>query len=1696
MTVAVSSAARLRASLTLGASLAALALAQNAQAQSACPGVVQGNVCLVTVEGSSGAVDAANNPVFILTNNGTITGGPAVSQGGSSTLVVLNNGTITATNGTAISGAYRLSSYVDNKGTINGNVVVADPPQPNVFTFGFITFISNTGSVVNGDVTLASNGFTRANFIQRGADDGVTGTISAGQGLDIYTRSYTTSQSLALAQALPATFEIAGYEALGTDTTLTLTGQSGTISLMGDGNVVNEGTISRGPSNEAIGYYGTTVNVIRRPQIPLGQPGSFLAVFYGPGLNSFTNNGTVNGDINNLGTASFINNGTISMTSTTNGMVIAGKTDAAFTFVNSGTIAMSDDGARPAGLSVVREFDGGVDAGVRLRSAVFTTQTADVSITNSGQITGGVDARFAADDLTFTNSGLIAGHVSSTAGYIPGVYINAGQLGIHVGDESHYDGASATVVNTATGEIRNGLVLDASTLAASIDNRGTIGIGYAGDAIRVDQFLDAETIDNTSFDFDNSGTINGNVELNLGTTTVTVQNSGNLNGAGAPVDQDTFPDLIFNGGGIALAVENATVGDQTVSFVNSGTIATTARAQTGVVIELDSDDDRDNIVDVSGVSATVNVTNSGTISATGGATIVTRQFATFLEEGQVLVNPMAALAVDASDIPAEAVITIDNQAGGVIRAGGTPNVLTPNGYSAVPNGVDGALTVAVFASGKTINITNAGTIQGGAGSNFGANLVSNNVEPRDGYLAGAIHTEGDEYGSDDETAVYIASRDTVTNTATGTIIGSIDLGGNDDTLANNGSITGDIYLRDGNDSVSNYGTLTGNLYLGSGDDSFTQAVSAVFNGTADGQDGNDTFNLDLTGGGTIDQSIYTRLLNFEVFNLVGQGQVDVDLGDDDDDFANDGELEGDVNLGNGSNSFENSGTVAGNVTSGDGSDDIGNDGTVDGSVGLGEGDNTFENTGTVTGDVSGGDGTDDVANEGEVGGSVNLGGGDNALNNSGSVGGDITSEDGDDAVTNGGTVGGDVNLGGGENQFTNTGEVGGEVASGFEDDSVTNNGSVGGSVYLDGIPAPDPDQQQAALAYQRTLMRVTQALEPTGGDDTFTNSDVVEGGVFAGAGNDTVTNTGTIGGDLDLGDGNDTLVLQGSWAIGGTTDGGAGTDAVNLTLRGGAQQQALDLARFTGFETLGIGGSGIGVVSGNVAFTQINVGANRLIGAAGSTITGNVAVAAGGTFGSAGTVNGNITVASGGTLSPGASPAVMTVNGDVSLAAGSTTVFEFVPAPGQSDQLLIDGTLTIASGATLNLTGNRPLTPGTPYDLIVADQISGQFTIGTWDKSLVQGFLRYVDGAATDRLQLLGTFVFQSAQGPQPTAAVNYVNSLLLGGTASTALNAAIPQLLDNSGFASVAAFSLLTPEPYASATQLGVETGLSVAKASRKGLVEVAADEPTLFGFGTGFGAWRTLAADGTLGTSRARNHETGLIGGIGFGSSTASAGAFVGYLDGRQRIAALDAQTNVDGMLAGIASHLGGAGFTLDALAGYHWGKAETQRSVPAGGSAGDDYTLRTLVLDAHAGYALDLAGLSVTPAAGVTHISVRRAAATEAGSAAYGLNVAGERHAATFVDGSLALAGAADRAIRPWASVGVRHQLEGDLVFATGSLLGSAATFTVPGAPRKDTVVTAGAGLETDLVPNVSVSAAYSGEFGGGSGNGVTIGLRARF
>lgn len=310
-------------------------------------------------------------------------------------------------------------------------------------------------------------------------------------------------------------------------------------------------------------------------------------------------------------------------------------------------------------------------------------------------------------------------------------------------------------------------------------------------------------------------------------------NEGTIIGAHYALNPNTFWEVAF-GAQAALEIDNETYGDNALAFTNSGTLLTTVHAASGVTIEVEAGDDDPDEGEVALIgNVSVDVVNSGTISATGGATLVPQQFATWLEPGQLLVNPMAALAVDATDVNGESVITVDNQEGGVIRAGGALQVVTPNAYVPAANAPADLYTVAVYAAGKTIEITNSGRIEGGRGSTLQPNMVMEDFEFHETFLAGAIQTAGAEYENADGDEVYVASVDRVTNTASGVIVGSINLGGNDDVLHNAGRIEGAVHLGTGDDvlELGESSIIEDVVDLGDGDD---QVVLAFGEGVTTG----------------------------------------------------------------------------------------------------------------------------------------------------------------------------------------------------------------------------------------------------------------------------------------------------------------------------------------------------------------------------------------------------------------------------------------------------------------------------------------------------------------------------------------------------------------------------------------------------------------------------------------------------------------------------------------------------------------------------------------------------------------------------------------------------------------------------------------------------------------------------------------------
>ncbi|WEK01644.1 MAG: autotransporter outer membrane beta-barrel domain-containing protein [Candidatus Sphingomonas phytovorans] len=606
-------------------------------------------------------------------------------------------------------------------------------------------------------------------------------------------------------------------------------------------------------------------------------------------------------------------------------------------------------------------------------------------------------------------------------------------------------------------------------------------------------------------------------------------------------------------------------------------------------------------------------------------------------------------------------------------------------------------------------------------------------------------------------------------------------------------------------------------------------------------------------------------------------------------------------------------------------------------------------------------------------------------------------------------------------------------------------------------------------------------------NNMIVNTGTIIGDIVLGAGNDSIDNSGVIKGAVSLGAGDDRLTLRGG-AITGLIDGGAGNDSIDIM--GGSSAAPVALGSITNIEALRMA-SGLATISGTASLGDVTLSGGRLIGLAGSTIGApTINVGAGATFGSAGTVNGNIAVA--GTLSPGASPGTMTVNGNVALAASSVSLFEITPAV--TDKLVVNGAVSIAPGATLQLAADRPLTPGKSLDLIVASGgISGSYG-GVVKSSSLAGYVSIQGG----RLTLLGLFLGDVTLSPQAQRAVGYVNDLLISGRASTAFVAAAPQLTNAAGLANSSAFAQLTPEAYASVGQVAVEQGLELADAGRSQAFGTLRDSPGLFSFGSTLGNFRTLSG-GTQGASRAQINGYGFLGGVGWGSTDWAIGGFIGYLTSRENLAERGARSTVDSVVAGVHGRWTDGRLGVKATIAYDGGSADTRRTLP-GGSARGEYDLRTWTGDLNVDYAVPVGhGWMVRPGLGATVIQVVRDRVMETGGSVYALNVARARDNAVFVDGALTFSRdmRSEARVRPYLSLGLRYQATGRTLDAIAALGGGGYGLVAAGVPRAPLLVTATAGADVRVSEKFVLFGALKGESGNADHRGgVSAGFRMAF
>ncbi len=1635
----------------------------------------------IDVTGDIAATTNSAIRVLALTRN------PGEYSSDGNTLAITSRGALTLEQGAANTTNSAVSLDGGSSFTNAGSITVR---KRDAGTFGTLYAIS--GSTVVNDGTIALDGATGIGATQ------VTnnGTIAQVAGGATSRGLYSWGGGMRLTNT--GTIDVAGVAVLG----------SYGLTIDNKGRIASSGDVAIGSDNYAI------ATITNRADGTIAGSGTAIRISGG----TLDNAGTITGTVD-LG-SSWNDRSFSSATYSARGGTIAG--DLLFGRGDDTLIAYDD----VTGVSGTIDGGDGTDTYVHARETTGTV-TLGTALPRGFEVEG---VRTLGADTVVT--------IAAAAPVATGLSVFG-------------DGA---IVNTAdiTGQVttyRNDDWSSSSTpVLAGFTNRATLHDGFDGRVLRFENdaggVITAQTASQAgavnlsqgeTLEFVNAGRIDRGARRSAvgayAQTVVTARNSGAISG-GFEASTQTSGDMtapqpmavsLVNSGTISTdrsaaaielyAIDGAGIIDANVTLDNGGTIEATGAG--GNAAYLASYGYSQNNLPLSGTRQ-IAITNSGTIRANDGGTVLTNPFFPGLDQTHTDIG--AGLLLFADDT-----ITITNTATGTIEA-------------------TGALSSAVLVSGGALDLTNAGTVRGG-GSFTAQNYGTTST------VAGAIDTQ---FAGDGARIVN-----------TGTIIGAIATGAGDDRIENYGTLTGDVFLGDGDDTflhrasatltgtvdagngldgliidataggtvrasqfvnferfsqigagavdyvgafqsdtigvaggtiavaagdtlsstgpvtitgsdgaetVDNAGTIAGAVELGAGDDTYVDSAGSSVLGTLDGGAGVDTYRVALSG----DRSGIGARSGFEQLAVTGNGALALTLDQSFDTVA----------LAGTGLALTLAGNTVGAVTGSDAAETLDVDGDIP-RVALGAGNDTLAlGTTTAAGSYAGGTGSDTLrftaaapaTLTGIASGFETIALTGNALTVTGTLGasGDMATL-GDGAQTlllaNGGTIAGTVDLGAGNDNFSLApgGTLAGTVAGGAGDDIAT-----------------------VTLAGDRTLAAALTGFETLAstGTGTLTLTGAQRYGQVLSGTDLTVANDGSLTtSTLRMGAGNARLTIAGGFA--GAVDGGAGTDTVAVS--GGSASAPVAFTDVAGVEAFGMS-AGYATVAGNAALGAVNLGGGRLVGLANSTLTASrFDVASGATFGSAGTVNGNVVVA--GTLSPGASPGIMTVNGNVTLAGGSLSVFELTPTV--SDKLVVNGALQIAGGATLQIVPVGTLRAGTSYDLITASGgITGGFTTVTKPVSLFGVIVQ-----RADRIQLLGQFLTDARFSAQVARSIAYANATLAVQPATSTLFDSLPALVEASGASNARGFAQLTPEAYASATQLGIDHALSLAQVARSNALATDRDDAGAFTFAQTIGQWHTLQGDAAQGSNAARAQSYGFLGGVGYGDRGWMVGAFGGYLNGRQQIGALGARTRADGVVAGVHGRYGadsGWGFSASLL--YDGGKARTDRALPGTVAASGRYDLHSWVSDIAASYGIETGeGWSLRPRVGVTYIRTTRAAVAEGGGSAFALQVAQDRHVAGFADAGLTFArsDASDAAFRPSVTLGARYQIEGQRADALAGYAGGGLGLTAVGAQRSELVGTAAGGVAYRLPSGLDLFASASAQTGRDDHQEtITAGVRLRF
>ncbi|WP_447765483.1 autotransporter domain-containing protein [Sphingopyxis panaciterrae] len=783
------------------------------------------------------------------------------------------------------------------------------------------------------------------------------------------------------------------------------------------------------------------------------------------------------------------------------------------------------------------------------------------------------------DAIRLTGGGSVVNH-----GYIQGINdsVNGTDgVSIFAFDGQDMSTFSASVVNTAEGEIdgrRFGVVLSSG---GTIENAGSISANQAGAVIQ--NGLGEEDVAGTIV---NSGSIRGlegaGVVGSGRLTSFSVTNSGEIAGFGSDgVYANTIPDG-------AVVVDNAEggtiTGSQSGVHVELGGLTLTNAGEIYGGGSYDGfDAPPDGGVTISGGVSTI--TNSGTITgerfgittasyynpataqleglATGTTVVNTGTIYGFADDGVRLIG--GGSVTNSGEIGGQ----IASYADGVSMYAYTDQASEDYG-ALVTNEAEGRIAgsrFGVILSGGG-DVVNDGTILGAAGGVFvqGTALNTDPNEERSGLTANIVNTGtisgigdfggshsngfGVGFGSDMSAATLTNSGTITSDFSDGVSHGSLAdlLVTNEDGGVIEGGMSG-IYGGDGGTlTVDNAGTIRGNGTV----DAATRVDAGISFGQA---------NTGITNSGTI-SGAGAGISTFAVF---------------------DPDLNQNVTLTTGT-SIANSGTITGDSNDGIrlfGGGTISNSGTIEGLVGLaadgiqinrfgGQALDTFEAEivneadGTITGFrygiiALGGGGS--VTNAGDIGGTIG------GVLVQGGAAGEATSG----SIVNSGTITAAQGLGAGlagnlaTASLENSGAISGNTGALLNASSSTVTNAEGGSITGANI----------GIVSQAGTLNLTNAGSIIG---------TASVGIFS-AGQTTLVNSGTISGGngaaVVLGAFDDNVTLQTGSVLNGALVGGEGNDS--LTLDGDILEltEAQQIGVTTGFEDLTVG-AGYWTTSGYV----------------------------------------------------------------------------------------------------------------------------------------------------------------------------------------------------------------------------------------------------------------------------------------------------------------------------------------------------------------------------------------------------------------------------------------------------------------------------------------------------------------------------------